>query len=193
MVSISGVRTGGGGGVRGSNPPPLTIGKNQKPLFMDRLAFFRTEIVFFCAVSNCLYNLEKLSLWCNNNGSQTFLVCSAWTNCWLKMQAWTRSVGTKAGVVLWCHKDIVLNGYGWTRQRFSAEGILGRERLQLGMCLKENYSDSPSNEYSRRYSAESESVTTKYELKIRWKAKKKKRSSRQIRIKSKKKVKMIMV
>ena len=34
------------------------------------------------------------------------------------------------GVVLRCHKDIVLNGYGWTRQRFSAEGILGRERLQ---------------------------------------------------------------
>ena len=28
--------------------------------------------------------------------------------------------------------------------------------LQLGMCLKENYSDSPSNEYSRHYSAESE-------------------------------------
>ena len=26
----------------------------------------------------------------------------------------------------------------------------------LGMCLKENYSDSPSNEYSRHYSAESE-------------------------------------
>ena len=28
--------------------------------------------------------------------------------------------------------------------------------LKLGMCLKENYSDSPSNEYSRHYSAESE-------------------------------------
>ena len=28
------------------------------------------------------------------------------------------------------YKDIVPNGYGWTRQRFSAEGILGRERLQ---------------------------------------------------------------
>ena len=27
----------------------------------------------------------------------------------------------------------------------------------LGMCLKENYSDSPSNEYLRHYSAESES------------------------------------
>ena len=27
---------------------------------------------------------------------------------------------------------------------------------KLGMCLKENYSDSPSNEYSRHYSAESE-------------------------------------
>ena len=26
----------------------------------------------------------------------------------------------------------------------------------MGMCLKENYSDSPSNEYSRHYSAESE-------------------------------------
>ena len=26
-----------------------------------------------------------------------------------------------------------------------------------GMCLKENYLDSPSNEYSRHYSAESES------------------------------------
>ena len=39
-------------------------------------------------------------------------------------------MGTKAGVALGCHKTIVLNGYGWTRQRFSAEGILGRERLQ---------------------------------------------------------------
>ena len=46
------------------------------------------------------------------------------------MQAGTRSMGIKAGVVLRCHKAIVLNGYGWTRQRFSAEGILGRERLQ---------------------------------------------------------------
>ena len=26
----------------------------------------------------------------------------------------------------------------------------------IGMCLDENYSDSPSNEYSRHYSAESE-------------------------------------
>ena len=39
-------------------------------------------------------------------------------------------MGTKAGVVLSYHKDIVLNGYGWTRQRFGAEGIPGRERLQ---------------------------------------------------------------
>ena len=29
-------------------------------------------------------------------------------------------------------------------------------RLDIGMCLKENYSDSPSNEYSRPYSAEYE-------------------------------------
>ena len=28
---------------------------------------------------------------------------------------------------------------------------------KVGMCLKENYSDSPSNEYSRNYSAKSES------------------------------------
>ena len=28
---------------------------------------------------------------------------------------------------------------------------------RVGMCLKENYSDSPSNEYSRHYSADSES------------------------------------
>ena len=33
----------------------------------------------------------------------------------------------KAGVVLLCHKAIVLNGYGWTRQRSSAGGILGRD------------------------------------------------------------------
>ena len=26
--------------------------------------------------------------------------------------------------------------------------------FNIGMCLKENYSDSPSNEYSRHYSAE---------------------------------------
>ena len=28
---------------------------------------------------------------------------------------------------------------------------------EIGMCLEENYSDSPSNEYTRHYSAESES------------------------------------
>ena len=37
----------------------------------------------------------------------------------------------KPGVVLLCHKAIVLNRYGWTKQRFSTEGILGREWLQL--------------------------------------------------------------
>ena len=52
----------GGGGGFGGQTPPLTVGKNYIPLFLDRLAFFHTEIVFFCAVSNCLYNLEKLSL-----------------------------------------------------------------------------------------------------------------------------------
>ena len=36
----------------------------------------------------------------------------------------------KAGVVLWCHEAIVFNGYqGWTTQRSSAGGILGREWL----------------------------------------------------------------
>ena len=30
------------------------------------------------------------------------------------------------------------------------------QQTVVGMCLKENYSDSPSNEYSRHYSAESE-------------------------------------
>ena len=35
---------------------------------------------------------------------------------------------------------------------------LVHSHLSLGMCLKENYSDSPSNEYSRHYSAESEQV-----------------------------------
>ena len=37
----------------------------------------------------------------------------------------------KAGVVLWCHKDIVFKGYhGWTKQRSSARGILGKEWMQ---------------------------------------------------------------
>ena len=37
----------------------------------------------------------------------------------------------KAGVVLKCHEAIVLNDYqGWTTQRSSAGGILGREWLQ---------------------------------------------------------------
>ena len=31
---------------------------------------------------------------------------------------------------------MVLNGYGWTRQRFSAEGILGRERLQRRQIIR---------------------------------------------------------
>ena len=45
-------------------------------------------------------------------------------------------MGTKARVGLSCHKDIVLNGYGGTRQRFSAEGILGRERLQRMLIFR---------------------------------------------------------
>ena len=69
---------------------------------------------------------------------------------------------------------------------------------KLGMCLKENYSNSPSNEYSRHYSAESEylrrlnmnsksgeeqkKVITSVEVLI----------STQIRLQSKKKVKTIM-
>ena len=37
----------------------------------------------------------------------------------------------KTGVVLKCHEAIVFNGYqGWTTQRYSAGGILGREWLQ---------------------------------------------------------------
>ena len=35
--------------------------------------------------------------------------------------------------------------------------ICKKDVLKLGMCLEQNYSDSPSNEYSRHYSAESES------------------------------------
>ena len=52
------------------------------------------------------------------------------------MQAWTRSIGTvKAGVVLQCHKASVLNGYGWARQRLSADGVSGREWLQRWQML----------------------------------------------------------
>ena len=48
------------------------------------------------------------------------------------MQAWTKSMDiVKARVVLWCHEAIVLNGYhGWTTQRSSAEGILGRKWME---------------------------------------------------------------
>ena len=68
------------------------------------------------------------------------------------------------------------------------------------MCLEENCSDSPSNEYSRHYSAESESEYLRRQnvnSKLGKEQKKKKVITsvefRQIRIKSKKKVKMIMV
>ena len=62
------------------------------------------------------------------------------------------------------------------------------------MCLKENYSDSPSNEYSRHYSAESESVYLRRQnmnSKLGEEQKVKVLISTQIRIQSKKKVKMI--
>ena len=72
------------------------------------------------------------------------------------------------------------------------------------MCLEENYSDSPSNEYSRHYSAESESEYLRRQnmnSKLGEEQKKKVITSvealisTQIRIglRSKKKVKMIMV
>ena len=71
----------------------------------------------------------------------------------------------------------------------------------VGMCLEENYSDSPSNEYARHYSAESEYLRRQnMNSKLGEEQKKKKvitsvevLISTQIRIKSKKKVKMIMV
>ena len=44
-----------GGGFRGSTPP-IDDWKKLITAFLDRLAFFHTEIVFFRAVSNCLYN-----------------------------------------------------------------------------------------------------------------------------------------
>ena len=68
------------------------------------------------------------------------------------------------------------------------------------MCLDENYSDSPSNEYSRHYSAESEYLRRQnMDSKLGEEQKKKVITSvkvlilTQIRIKSKKKVKIIMV
>ena len=51
----------------------------------------------------------------------------------------------------------------------------------LGLCLKENYSDSPSNKYSRHYSAESESEYLRRQnmnSKLGEEQKKRKRSSR---------------
>ena len=62
------------GGFGGQNPL-IDDWKKLKTAFLDQLAFFHTEIVFFCAVSNRLYNLQKLSLRRNNTGrpSQTFL------------------------------------------------------------------------------------------------------------------------
>ena len=116
------------GGGFGGQTPPLTIGKNQKPLFLDRLAFFHTEIVFFCAVSNCLYNLEKLSLRCNNTVVKLFwcvaLEPMAGSKCKPGQGQWALKLESC------CDLIIILNSYRWTKQRFSAEGIVGREWLQ---------------------------------------------------------------
>ena len=74
--------------------------------------------------------------------------------------------------------------------------------FSLGMCLKENYSDSPSNEYSRHYSAESESeYLRRQNMNSKLDEEQKNKVimsvevliSTQIRIKSKKKIKMVMV
>ena len=50
----------GGGGGSGVKTSPIDVWKNLKTAFLDQLAFFHTEIVFFCAVSNCLYNSRNL-------------------------------------------------------------------------------------------------------------------------------------
>ena len=124
------------GGSEVNPPPPIDDWKRNEslsfwndPLFSYRDC--RNCYHGFLCYPTCLHNFEKLLLWCNNTGSQTFLVRCSWINDWLKRQTGTRSMGTvKAGVVLWWHKAIVLNGCGWTfwtRQRFSTEGILGRE------------------------------------------------------------------
>ena len=78
-----------------------------------------------------------------------------------------------------------------------------RPLMKIGMCFKKNYSDSPSNEYSRHYSAESQSESEylrrqNMNSKLGEKQKKKKEKvitsvgiliSTQIRIKSKKRSK----
>ena len=74
----------------------------------------------------------------------------------------------------------------------------------MGKCLEENYSNSPSNEYSRHYSAESEFLRRqKKNSKLGEEQKTKERKkvitsvevliSTKIRIKRKKKVKIIII
>ena len=61
MVFTSGVRTGGGR-FRGSKPLPIGNWKKLKTALFGPISVFSYRDCVFCAVSNCLYNLEKLSL-----------------------------------------------------------------------------------------------------------------------------------
>ena len=90
-------RTHGGGG-SGVETPPLMTEKMKTSLFETiRLFSYRDcrnfyQLSCFSVLSNflnMLHNLEKLSLWCNNTGSQTFLVRYAW--CWRLQIKWNQS------------------------------------------------------------------------------------------------------
>ena len=76
-------RMHGGGGFRGSKPPHWRLKKLKTSLF-ETIRFFSYRdcrncyqlVSCFSMLSDflMLHNFEKLSLWCNNTGSQTFLV-----------------------------------------------------------------------------------------------------------------------
>ena len=89
---------GGGGGFGGRNPPIDDWKKMKTSLFETiRLFSYRDcrscyQLPCFSVLSNflnMLHNLEKLSLWRNNTGSQTFLVRYAWR--WRLQKKWNLS------------------------------------------------------------------------------------------------------
>ena len=66
----------------------------------------------------------------------------------LRRRTWTSSA-----IIDW---TIIYKITCWYRKQ-AERCRINRQSFVVGMCFKENYSDSPSNEYLRHYSAESES------------------------------------
>ena len=130
-----------GGGVWGQNLFHWRLEKNENLSFWNDPLFFHTElaksaITFFYAIQLAYVILRNF--YCDAIIPVVKLFWCVALEPMTDSKANLHKVNGD-GAVVWWHKAIVLNGRGWTlwtRQRFSTEGILGREWLQRRQIIR---------------------------------------------------------